>query len=47
VHAYVLYVYDGLYAYVMRVYMNVCVLLLYVCICCKNIYIVCVVLASC
>ena len=40
-------IYDGLYAYVMRVYMNVCVLIVYVCKWSVNILIVCVVLDSC
>jgi len=39
--------YDGLYAYVMRVYMNACVLILDACKCSVNILIVCVVLDSC
>ena len=45
--AHVLYIYDGLYSYVMRVYMNVCVLILDACKCSVNILIVCVVLDSC
>ena len=44
--AHVLYIYDGLYAYVSGVYMNVCVLILDACKCSVNILIVCVVLDS-
>ena len=40
-------IYDGLCAYVLRVYMNVCVLILDACKCSVNILIVCVVLDSC
>ena len=40
-------IYDGLYAYVLRVYMNVCMVILDACKCSVNILIVCVVLDSC